>query len=228
MINEKIQFLMWLLVAGCFALLLFSMLIPKKTYHPFPFHIINDESIETKKLALTTEAVVTYHMSTQLGKSLWALQPRISKQGQIIQSGSLVCRIYTKKQYNQKEKSKSETRIPLHSLLDEQYVLFKVKEYAQFKGDLVIELFYDSEGEAQSNYPAIICSEKEQNTTTTYYNNQKQMETIQTYHVYTGKHYPLVYDAQIALLIMLAVTMTVTGGKKCEKNSNEKLNQKMV
>lgn len=212
-INRHICLMIWIITAGCLALLIISYLFPKKSFVTSAYNVLLEEGESQFLIALEPGNVITYEMITA-GKPLYGFQPLVTKNQSIIDTGYIVFRIYSRDAYYNQGEYLTELRHNLIDIIDEQYIFMPTPNYELCNGNIVIEIFYDNDGKEVQSYPYLVASNNNTVKAITYENGLKTNGSLMCYHVYLKNNYPLVYDMQILLIFFLAIAMTITGCKK--------------
>lgn len=216
-INQHISLLIWIMTAGCFALLIVSYVFPKKTYITSAYNVLLGEDDQRFEIPLAPGNIITYEMTTP-GKPLFGFQPLVTKKQAIIETGCIVFRIYSRDSYYKEGDYITEFRHNLVDISNEQYIFMPTPNYQLCNGNIIIEIFYDNVGVEGQYYPYLVASDTDKVRAITYENGIKTNGSLMCYHVYLKNNYPLVYDMQILLVFLLAIAMTITGYKKYGKD----------
>lgn len=217
-INQNIVILIWVMVAGCLALLIVSYLFPKESFITSAYNVLLGEEDKRFDLSMDPGKVITYEMTTA-GKPLFGFQPFITKHDATIEKGDIVFQIYNKDSYYHKGKYFSKIYYPLADISNEQYIYVSIPEYELCDGNIIIEIFYEEDGAKGQDYPCLVANDNHIVKAITYENGMKIDGSLVCYHVYLKKDYPLVYDMQILFVFFLAIAMTITGCKKHGKET---------
>lgn len=216
-LKKNITWILPAITAGLFALLLFSILVPKKVIDTYKTNVTEEEGDKEYLIPMEQEVPIIYEMNTG-SRPMRGIHIAVAKNGGAFEKGAIICNIFSK----DKNVLVSENRYVLYQGEDIQYVYIPFSDYEACSGAIEIQFIYDSEGNTANESPGLLANGRTVKDTVTKVDGQTIKGSLKTMYVYTHNTYPLVYDLRILTLLFFAASMTIPFKKisiKCADGS---------